>query len=287
MKKIEKEKIKTWFVTGASSGIGHELCAQLLDRGYNVIAIARRMPEFKHENALCLSADVTKPETIKEAAAKGIERFKTIDVLSNNAGISSYLTFEEEPEDEMRSVMETNYWGTYNTCREMIPLFRKQGYGAVINMSSECGLIPRSFGAAYCSSKYAVEGLTSVLWLETQKFCRVMTVELSYFENTEIGKNKPRGTQYEEYKDIPVMPVKFIRNYFNNDLKTAVKCIIDEAEKEKPQRRLMLGRDIICKADSEIKSLERDKNLSKRRAYSCARLNKEFFKKILKKIFRF
>ena len=64
MKKIDIEKIKTWFVTGASSGIGHELCRQLLEKGYNVIAVARRIPDFEHENALCLSVDVTKPETI-------------------------------------------------------------------------------------------------------------------------------------------------------------------------------------------------------------------------------
>lgn len=286
MKKIEKDKIKTWFVTGASSGIGQEICKQLLERGYNVIAVSRRIPNFTSENALCLSVDVTKTETINDAIEKGIEKFGRIDVLSNNAGISSYLTVEEEPETEMRKVMETNFWGTYNTCHAILQYFRKQGHGTIVNMSSECGLIPRAFGAAYCSSKYAVEGLSSVLWWEAQKFCRVMTVELSYFDGTEIGQNKPKGTKFKEYETTQVMPVKFFRNYFYNDLSTGVNFIIEAVESKKLQRRLMLGRDIICKVNSEIKALKRDKNLSKIRAYNCAKFNKEFPKKVLKKVMK-
>ena len=53
MKKINKEKIKTWFVTGASSGVGHELCKQLLDRDYNVVAVSRRIPDFKQCGDFC------------------------------------------------------------------------------------------------------------------------------------------------------------------------------------------------------------------------------------------
>ena len=286
MKQIEKEKILTWFVTGASSGVGYELCKQLIEKGYNVIAVSRRIPDFTQPNVLCLSVDVTNPETINDAVKKGIEKFGRIDVLSNNAGISSYLTVEEEPVEEMRKVMETNFWGTYNTCHAILPYFRKQGHGTIVNMSSECGLLPRTFGAAYCSSKYAVEGLSSVLWLETQNFCRVMTVELSYFENTEIGQIKPRGTSFDEYKNIPSMPVKVFRSYFNNDISNGVKYIIEAVEKEKLQRRLMLGKDIICKVESEIQALKRDKNLSKTRAYKCAKINKEYLKRVINKVIR-
>ena len=178
-KKIAKDKINTWFVTGASSGVGHEICKQLLENGYNVVATARRIPDFKHENALCLSCDVTNSQSIKTAMDEGIKRFGSIEVLSNNAGISSYLTVEQETKENMRNVMETNFWGSYNTIYEFLPYFRQHHNGTIINNTSEAGIIPRAFGGAYCSSKHALEGLSSVLWHEAQTFCRVMTFELS------------------------------------------------------------------------------------------------------------
>lgn len=271
MKKINKEKIKTWFVTGASSGVGHELCKQLLDRDYNVVAVSRRIPDFKHKNAFCLSCDVTDPESVNEAINKGIEHFGRIDVVSNNAGISSYLTAEEETLEEMKRVMDVNFWGTYNVIKTLLPHFRQNNNGTIINNSSECGIIPRAFGAAYCSSKHAVEGLSSALWHETKRFCRVMTVELSFFEGTEIGKGKTKGaSKYDEYKKLPWLPVK-IRNKYKNNLCKAVKIIIDTAEAENMQRRLMLGRDIPRKILFELCSMGNDLFLSLPKAVSCGK----------------
>lgn len=146
MKKIDKEKIKTWFVTGASSGVGHELCKQLLERDYNVIAVARRVPDFVHKNALCLSVDVTKPETIIDAIQKGIECFGKIDVLSNNAGISANITCEEETLEHMKQVMEVNFFGTFNTINALLPHFRQNKNGTIINNTSQSGLTPRLWG---------------------------------------------------------------------------------------------------------------------------------------------
>ena len=100
-KKLPKDKIKTWFVTGASSGIGKELCSQLLLRGYNVVAISRRVPTFENDNALNLSVDVTDINSVKTAIDKAIKHFGSVDVLANIAGISSYQTFEEETPEKI------------------------------------------------------------------------------------------------------------------------------------------------------------------------------------------
>ncbi len=271
MKKINKEKIKTWFVTGASSGVGHELCKQLLEKNYNVIAVARRIPDFKHENALCLSCDVTNPDSIKDAINKGIERFGKIDVLSNNAGISTSVIFEEETLDRMKNVMGVNFFGTYNVIQAILPHFRKNKNGTIINNTSMHGLAPRKYGTAYCSSKHAIEGLSSVLRLETQEFCRVITVELGYFPGTGIGRDVSAGskkTKIPEYVNIPSywVPIKY--NY-TNILPRAISCIINETEKELPRRRIILGRDALSKVHFEIKNLKEDLEYAKHNFAHC------------------
>lgn len=286
MKKIDKEKIKTWFITGASSGVGYHLTLELLKRGYNVIAVSRNIPNIKHDNVLCLSVDVTKPETIKEAIKKGIDQFGKIDVLSNNAGISANITTEEENLEHMKKVMETNFFGTFNTINELLPHFRLNRNGTIINNTSQSGLSPRALGAAYCSSKYAIEGLTGVCWIECQKFCRVMTFELGWFEGTGIinkNINFYKESTFEEYQKLKPAHKHFYYS-FKNDLNIAINYIINQIEKENLPRRLILGKDAYIRIKSEIQSLKKDLNSSKKRALKCAKFDKEFPQKVIKKI---
>lgn len=284
MKKIDKEKIKTWFVTGASSGVGNKICLELLKRGYNVIAVSRRVPNIEHENILCLSVDVTKPDTIQDAINKGIEKFGRIDVLLNNAGISSVITCEEETLEHMKNVMETNFFGTFNTINMILPYFRKNSNGTIINNTSMHGLSIRYGGSAYCSSKFAIEGLSGVCKLECQNFCRFMSFELGVFAQTDVANNaKIIATKVEEYKHIPSYTKK-IYNNFINQLDIAIPIIIDQVEQEKLPRRLILGKDAYIKVKSEIEYLRKDLKVSKKRALKCAKFNKEFPRKVLKKI---
>lgn len=286
MKKIDKNKIKTWFVTGASSGVGHKLCEELLNRGYNVIAVARRIPDFKSENALCLSVDVTNPETIQNAIKLGIERFGKIDVLSNNAGISASVTCEEETLEHMKEVMEVNFFGTFNTVNALLPHFRKNKNGTIINNSSMHGLSLRANGGAYCSSKHAIEGFTKVCWHETKNFCRVMTLELGFFPGTDIGTGKVVKTHIEEYSNIKDFYKHFYYT-FNNDLDTAIPLLINQVEQEKLPRRLILGKDAYIKVKAEHNWLKKDLRNSKKRALKCAKFNKEFPKRVLRKIINY
>lgn len=284
-KKIDREKIKTWFVTGASSGIGYELCTQLLNRGYNVIAVSRRVPDFNHENALCLSCDVTNIESIKRAIEQGISKFGEIDVLSNNAGISANITAEEETLEHLKQVFETNYFGTFNVINAILPHFRKNQNGTIINNTSQSGISCRAFGCAYVSSKHAIEGLTSVVWHETRSFCRVMAVELGYFKGTEIYKNSiSQKSQIDAYKNLNSFYIKFKRN-FENDLDIAIKYVIDQVENKKLPRRLMLGKDAMIQIGAEIKDLKRDYTASYWRAMKCAKHQKKSKDNFIKKLF--
>ena len=283
MSKIPRDKIATWFVTGASSGVGHELCKQLLERDYNIVAVARRIPAFKHDNALCLSCDVTDPKSVASAVALGVKKFGRIDVLSNNAGITSSLFIEDETLEHLQMVMQVNYFGTFNTMKALIPHFRANGHGTIINNTSQSGLSPRIGGCAYCSSKYAIEGLTGVAKIETQHFCRVITLELGYFRGTEVSKTAGQtDNQYrnktdelkrnlEVYKNLTPLHKPYTMKNFYNDLAPGIKYLIDEIENRSPQRRLILGKDAVIKVTGEIESLQHDLNASMNRALAVSK----------------
>lgn len=231
---LDKEKIKTWFVTGGSSGIGHELSKQLLENGYNVISVSRTVPDFEHENALCLSVDVTKPDEVKTAIEKGIEKFGKIDVVSNNAGVSAGITAEEETLEHVKQVIELNFIGTYNVVNAILPHFRENKNGTIINNSSMNGCLGRTFGTAYSSSKGAVETFSEVLRIETQKFARCILLEFGWFADTKLwkGNSKSQASKYSEYKGLKP---QYISKYpCENNLSKAISTIINIAKLDPP-----------------------------------------------------
>ena len=285
---INKDKIKTWFVTGASSGVGFELCNQLLSRGYNVVAVSRHPPESNYlgNNIIWVSTDVTSTESISNAFKVGVDRFGKIDVLFNNAGISANVLIELESSEHMLEVMKVNWLGVFNTMNLFIPYFRARKFGTIINNSSQSGLTPRLYGAAYCSSKHAIEGLSDVARIETQKFCRVMTVNLGYFKNTNIYKNSQNKIlTISAYNTLDTRYPNTNYNKLKNNLSYAVSCIINETEKEKMNERLILGSDAYFKIFQKIKYLKNDLYLSRKRALECSTYNSSFKKEHLKKFF--
>lgn len=264
MKKISVDQIQTWFITGASSGIGKSMAQQVADRGYNVIAVARRVPEIQGDNVLCLSCDVTDEKQVEQAVAAGIKRFGHIDVLANNAGKSMWQIFEDTTSEQIHDIMNLNFFGTWNTCKALVPHFRKNGHGTIINNSSQSGFNAQSFSSGYCSSKHAVEGLTGNLWLELANFCRVMIFEMSYFSGTGIRENiiASNESKLSEYQGLRIRPNRIISEA--NDYTRAVSHIIDTVEKEKLPRRMMLGRDCIHGARCVAKGLRSDARKSRK-----------------------
>lgn len=250
---MDNEKLKTWLVVGASSGFGHEICRQLLAKNKNVIAVARRVPDFTDNRALCLSVDATQPQTIRAAIKTAIDKFGHIDALVNCCGLGQWQTFESTTDDEFRKLMDVSFWGYVNTIREVLPLFRVQGHGLIVNISSQSGMCPRIYGTAYCSAKYAIEGLTGALWCETQKFCKVIAVEFGVFPTGMASKDMMRENTFPEYENLPPIPYK-IKRHYKNDIALAVSYLINVAQQQNPPRRIILGRDAYDRIKQEVRA---------------------------------
>lgn len=160
--------MKTWFITGASRGFGARVAQLALEQGDNVVATARNAAGVtdrlgQHSNLLALPLDVTDEEQARAAAARAVERFGRIDVLLNNAGFGLLGAVEEATAEEVERLYRTNVFGLLGVTRGVLPYMRAQRSGRILNISSIGGYRSAAGFGVYCSTKFAVEGLSEAL----------------------------------------------------------------------------------------------------------------------------
>ena len=147
---------KVVFITGGSSGIGLETAKLFQAKNWRVAATMRKPEENaelqKIADIECFRLDVTDAESIKAAVADVLAKFERIDVVVNNAGYGLLGAFEAASENQVRRQFDTNVFGLMNVCRELIPIFRKQKRGTIVNISSISGIAAIPFSSLYAAS---------------------------------------------------------------------------------------------------------------------------------------
>ena len=160
-------------VTGGSSGIGECTVGELLDAGFTVYTVARRVDRMKalaDRGAHVFAMDVTDDDSMVSGVQRILEEQGRIDVLVNNAGYGSYGAVEDVPIEEARRQFEVNVFGLARLTQLVTPHMRAQGSGRIINISSIGGRFYEPFGAWYHATKFAVEGFSDSLRLELKPF---------------------------------------------------------------------------------------------------------------------
>ena len=165
---------QTILITGASSGIGKDTAKFFQSKNWNVVATMRN-PENETElkgleNVLVTRLDVTDLDSIENAIRQGIQMFGKIDVLLNNAGYGAYGPLESFPRERILRQFNTNVMGLLDVTRAMLPHFRKNKGGLIINVSSMGGKITFPLGSLYHGTKFAVEGISESLRYEVEEF---------------------------------------------------------------------------------------------------------------------
>jgi short-subunit dehydrogenase len=158
-------------ITGASSGIGKATAAEFSRRGAKV-AMAGRSGEALEsvrknlhapERAICVPTDVTDVDSVQRLAEATIREFGRIDIWVNNAVVAMYGDFETVSLPDFRQVFETAFFGYVNGAAVVLPIFRKQSAGLLINIASVLGTIGIPHMSSYVAAKHAVVGFSECL----------------------------------------------------------------------------------------------------------------------------
>lgn len=159
---------RTILITGTSSGIGVAAARRFAAEGWNVIATMRRPTADLDlgSNVLVVRLDVQDRASIAAAIAQGIAHFGRIDVLVNNAGYGQSGLFEAISREQIQAQFDVNVFGVMDVTRAILPHFRTNRNGVIINVSSGAGLFTLPMISLYCASKFALEGFTEALSYE-------------------------------------------------------------------------------------------------------------------------
>ena len=165
-------------VTGASSGIGEACAVAFAAKGTKVVLAARRAErlaslveriEGAGGEALAVATDVTDEAAVDDLFARAVERFGTVDVLVNNAGIADSTPVDEMALETWRKVIETNLTSAFLCSRAAFRAMKGKGRGRIINVGSISARVPRENSPAYAASKFGLDGLTRSLAIDGRK----------------------------------------------------------------------------------------------------------------------
>jgi len=238
---------KVWFVTGASSGLGHIWSDAALARGDKVIATARDPKKLaplveKYGDAiLALPLDVTDREAVFAAVKKGHEHFGRLDVILSGAGYGYMSAVEEIDPERAKANFETNVWGTLSVIQAALPILRAQGSGHILTVSSIAGMVSLPTGGTYLATKWAVEALSEGLAGEVAGFgIKVTILEPGSFSTGFRGATQvaPPMPEYAELR-------KEVHGRFNGaiigDPKATAPAVLNLVDSDVPPLRLILG----------------------------------------------
>ncbi|SDZ79799.1 SDR family oxidoreductase [Pedobacter hartonius] len=212
---------KVILITGASSGIGMASAVFFAKQGWNVAATMRNpksLKEFEdYTNIKLFGLDVTSVDSIKNAVEDVLKTYLRIDVLFNNAGYALAGPFEAISDEEVRKQFETNLFGVMNVTRAVLPHFRAQKSGIILNTTSSGGNLTFPLYSIYISTKWALEGFMEALQYELRPFNIVVknlapgsvksefTNSTSFVSNSVYDKyaNKVQGNIIASYQMAP------------------------------------------------------------------------------------
>jgi NAD(P)-dependent dehydrogenase (short-subunit alcohol dehydrogenase family) len=275
-----------WFVTGAGRGMGVDIVKAALAAGHAVVASGRNTDAVSRavgpaKDLLVVKLDVTSPDDAKAAVAAALKHFGRIDVIVNNAGNFYAGFFEEISPEDFRAQVETNFFGSVNVTRAVLPVMRAQRQGLIVTISSTGGIVGQAFVSAYSAAKFAIEGWMESLAPEIAPFgIRTMLVEPGFFR-TELLTDEstkwpePSITDYAETTRETVAAWKKMNGLQGGDPAKLAKALVQLASQAEPPSRWPAGADAVQalqkKANDLLAQASANQDLSSSLAHDAGR----------------
>lgn len=242
---------KTWFITGATSGLGLEMAQQLLAEGHKVIATARHpeaLAQLRQDHPARLDVvllDLVEPDSIASAIESAFKRHERIDVIVSNAGYGLFGAAEELTKAQIDRQIATNLAGSIHLIRAALPLLRRQGGGRIVQVSSEGGQIAYPGFSLYHATKWGIEGFVESVAQEVSPFGIDFIIAEPGPTGTNFGANLDRAESLAVYKETPAGAVRHAISdgsfEIKGDAARTVAAIISAAQSDAPPLRLALG----------------------------------------------
>jgi NAD(P)-dependent dehydrogenase (short-subunit alcohol dehydrogenase family) len=206
---------KIWFITGASKGFGREWTEAALERGDKVAATARDIQSLDAlvrtygDAILPLKLDVTDRAADFDTVKKAADHFGKLDIVINNAGYGHFGVIEELTENEVRSQLETNLFGSLWVTQAALPILRVQRSGHIIQVSSIGGISAFPGIGAYHASKWALEGFSQSLSQEVASFgIHVTLIEPGGYSTDWAGPSAKHSEENPAYADLRLLATR-------------------------------------------------------------------------------
>ncbi|KAM0330903.1 hypothetical protein ACHAQA_003859 [Verticillium albo-atrum] len=246
---------RVFFITGTSSGFGHQLVKKALQEGDFVVATARNAAKLKFDDAtvdnfLGVDCDVTSEESVDEAFSKATERFRRVDVVVNNAGYGLAGEFESISNRQAHAQMDVNFFGVLNVTRAALKVMRVYNTpvgGRILQVSSIGGQRGAKMFSIYAASKWAVEGFTESVSKELKPEWNIkfVCVEPGYFrtnwgsQSMEFGEQKDSSYDHIDARDA----MQKMQEGKVGDPVKAARAFWELSTMENPPPRAVLGSD--------------------------------------------
>ena len=259
---------RVWLITGSSSGFGREIAEAALAHGDRVAATARRPEALQElvdrdpERVLAVPLDVTSGDQIDGALSAVRDRFGRIDVLVNNAGHGSVGAVEEIDMGELRTLMDTMFFGAVELTQAVLPEMRERGSGTIVQISSMGGQVTAPGFGAYCAAKFALEAMSRALAAEvTPLGLRVLIVEPGAFRTEFGGGRMQRSGELEAYADTVGATRAMVDGMDGTqpgDPRKAAAAILEAVDSEDAALHLALGDDAVDAIREQHERLDAD-----------------------------